>query len=445
MANQSSQHPFDFDYMYIRVLLPKEILSETFDPSLLGFYFLPRRSQNGFVSATGMVRASFPYITREELAAEQAYLKSQPWTSDEKFGNLWIPPEEALALAEEYKILPWICALLDPCDTHNEWRRSDIAAPPKFTSFQSTLASLSPNYCNASHYGETVQYHPAWHRYASDFLLQIQATLCSSCLSAVTKASRSDDSDDSGGIDSGDMAIRLLFASARNCDLCRLMVDELQFTREHGSHFYSISTDHCEGTIRVSLTRDYGGDLFEVDSITFDLFQRSEQPGSGSEERILWGCGRSPQSPSVPLSVPANYPASQSHIQLLAKPWMNQCREHDVCTKARVDLPLPKGIFDISKLPKVYLHEPQLTEIAPYAALICHISVPTMGNYSQISPLPYPQPPSDTGPRVSGSQKAGVGASTLKGGGYNCQCEPSLYSAQNKLNSRTQWNSVLLA
>jgi len=200
--------------MYIRVLLPKEILSETFDPSLPGIYFLPRRSQNGFVSATGMVRASFPYITREELAAEQAYLKSQPWTSDEKFGNLWIPPEEALALAEEYKILPWICALLDPCDTHNEWRRSDIAAPPKFTSFQSTLASLSPNYCNASHYRETVQYHPAWHRYASDSLFQIQATLCLSCLSAVTKASRSDDSDDNDGIDSGEpLASDFIFLS----------------------------------------------------------------------------------------------------------------------------------------------------------------------------------------------------------------------------------------
>ena len=53
-----------------------------------------RRSLDGYVSATGMFRASFPWAKSAEENDERTYLKSVPSTShDEVAGNVWIPEE----------------------------------------------------------------------------------------------------------------------------------------------------------------------------------------------------------------------------------------------------------------------------------------------------------------------------------------------------------------
>ncbi|KAK4544404.1 hypothetical protein LTR36_004295 [Oleoguttula mirabilis] len=129
------------DYAHLRVPLPKDlgnsgIFSKGTNRKFPEAYFLMRRSNDGYISATGMFKAAFPYAQVEEEVAEKDYIKSLPTTSSEEVaGNVWIHPDQALELADEYGIRLWIAALLDPepiaHGTGSEGHKS-IRSPPSF-------------------------------------------------------------------------------------------------------------------------------------------------------------------------------------------------------------------------------------------------------------------------------------------------------------------------
>ncbi|KAA6409500.1 MAG: APSES transcription factor [Lasallia pustulata] len=140
-----------FNYAHLRCPLPENLKgSEIFTPAqhqaYPESYFLMRRSSDGYISATGMFKASFPWAKHAEEIAERDYIKSLPTTSpDEVAGNVWIPETYALELAEEYGIVAWIKALLDDAPVAGaEDPKKSISPPPKFTFVANDRTSLAP-------------------------------------------------------------------------------------------------------------------------------------------------------------------------------------------------------------------------------------------------------------------------------------------------------------
>ncbi|KAL6710079.1 hypothetical protein ACN47E_009870 [Coniothyrium glycines] len=142
-----------FDYAHLRVPLPKDLTgsgiftltrSSTFPES----YFLMRRSSDGYISATGMFKAAFPWASLQEEESERKYQKTFPSAGqDEVAGSVWIAPEEALALSDEYSMRHWIEALLDPAPIekgNKDKVNTQIQMPPKFDVETATPAFLPP-------------------------------------------------------------------------------------------------------------------------------------------------------------------------------------------------------------------------------------------------------------------------------------------------------------
>ncbi|KAI9787184.1 MAG: hypothetical protein M1839_003419 [Geoglossum umbratile] len=142
-----------FDYAHLRAPLPKDLSgSGVFtDSPTPESYFLMRRSSDGYVSATGMFKATFPWASQAEEEAERKYIKTLDTTSlDETAGNVWIAPPHALELAQEYGVLTWIKALLDNKEIEKGGNEKKSISPPPLYLVVPALASRARTRRSAS-------------------------------------------------------------------------------------------------------------------------------------------------------------------------------------------------------------------------------------------------------------------------------------------------------
>ncbi|KAL7275657.1 hypothetical protein RUND412_001390 [Rhizina undulata] len=124
-----------FSYVHLRAPLPPVEDSDIFGPRAPESYFLMRRSQDGFVSSTGMFKASFPWALKKEEDAERQHVKEffARTSTEETAGNVWVHPADALTLADEYGMKIWIEALLDNDPVMpSDHRKRQITPPPPF-------------------------------------------------------------------------------------------------------------------------------------------------------------------------------------------------------------------------------------------------------------------------------------------------------------------------
>ena len=69
---------------------------------LTALRLVQRRSNDGFVSATGMFKAAFPWAKLVEENSERDYIKELPSTAhDEVAGNVWVSEHYGTLQAEE--------------------------------------------------------------------------------------------------------------------------------------------------------------------------------------------------------------------------------------------------------------------------------------------------------------------------------------------------------
>ncbi|KAF1964609.1 apses transcription factor-like protein [Bimuria novae-zelandiae CBS 107.79] len=139
-----------FDYAHLRVPLPKDLTgSEIFALKNMSAYpesyFLMRRSSDGYISATGMFKAAFPWASHNEEDAERKYHKTFSTAGNEEVaGSVWLAPEDVLS--EEYGMRQWIDALLDPTPIekgNKDKQTTHIQMPPKFDPRRVPSASFS--------------------------------------------------------------------------------------------------------------------------------------------------------------------------------------------------------------------------------------------------------------------------------------------------------------
>ncbi|KAK6495463.1 hypothetical protein TWF481_003480 [Arthrobotrys musiformis] len=154
-----------FSYVHLRAPLPQDINPEIFGGTATGTkpeaYFLMRRSKDGYVSSTGMFKASFPYATKQEEESERRIVKSRfDISSDETAGNAWISPDDALALATEYRCRVWIEALLDDRPVNSDPRNKAITPPPPYRPTKGGAESLSPASAKTKTVGRSVSPQP---------------------------------------------------------------------------------------------------------------------------------------------------------------------------------------------------------------------------------------------------------------------------------------------
>ncbi|KAL8753223.1 MAG: hypothetical protein Q9199_005192 [Rusavskia elegans] len=141
-----------FNYAHLKVPFPESFKGSEIHPHHPKHgpptsYFLMRRSNDGYVSASGMFKAAFPWATQAEEKAEKDYVKSLESTSREEVaGNIWVSETTALDLAEDYGIIAWVEALLAPDDVFKGSENYDksMTPPPKFIFTANDRMSLPP-------------------------------------------------------------------------------------------------------------------------------------------------------------------------------------------------------------------------------------------------------------------------------------------------------------